>query len=154
MYVILQIEELMVAFECGEQEAFFVLWSELVPSQLLQNDPTCQDLEFALTVYFALYPLKHNVCSIFAFTFYCNIPSLQIGDIHVAMSQFKEYLDKNGTYLAKLPSFAVYCALPYIPDPSSHPTFKHLFTVSCCYLLMTSIMLYAGWLEERSSFKT
>jgi len=47
-----------------------------------------------------------------------------------AMREFKAYLENRGAMLANSPEFATYCALPYIPDPSKHPSFKTLFTVS------------------------
>lgn len=48
------------------------------------------------------------------------------------MREFKAYLENRGAMLANSPEFATYCALPYIPDPSKHPSFKTLFTVSWC----------------------
>lgn len=48
----------------------------------------------------------------------------------VAMEHFKTYLNARGNVLSKSTEFAIYCALPYVPDPASHPSFRHLFTVS------------------------
>ena len=52
----------MVAFDCGEREAFFDVWEELVPAEVRSSDVTARDLEFSLCVYFALYPMKCKVC--------------------------------------------------------------------------------------------
>ena len=46
-----------------------------------------------------------------------------------AQSEFKKYLDSKGSELSKANEFLAYYALPYIPNPASHPSFKHLFTV-------------------------
>lgn len=46
-----------------------------------------------------------------------------------AQGEFKKYLDSRGTELSKANEFLAYYALPYIPNPSDHPSFKHLFTV-------------------------
>ena len=53
--------EFIVAFECGERAVFFELWNQNVPQVTLERDPTCQDLEFQLSVYFAIYPIKTGV---------------------------------------------------------------------------------------------
>lgn len=46
-----------------------------------------------------------------------------------AQSEFKKYLDSKGSELSKANEFLAYYALPYIPNPSNHPSFKHLYTV-------------------------
>ena len=51
----------MVAFGCGEREAFFDMWEEFVPSMVRTNDAVGRDLEFSVCVHFALYPLKYQV---------------------------------------------------------------------------------------------
>ncbi len=51
----------MVALECGERSAFFELWDEHIPGELRARDPTCQNLEVCLSVYFAVYPLRTGV---------------------------------------------------------------------------------------------
>jgi len=38
------------------------------------------------------------------------------------------FLDSKGSELSKANEFLAYYALPYIPNPWSHPSFKHLFT--------------------------
>ena len=56
--------------------------------------------------------------------------ALQTGSSELAMREFKAYLETRGAVLAHSTEFATYCALPYIPDPSQHPSFKTLFTVN------------------------
>ncbi len=56
--------------------------------------------------------------------------SLKVGDASQSMAQFKSYLESRGAVLAQNQEFATYCALPYIPDPTKHPSFKSLFSVS------------------------
>lgn len=41
---------------------------------------------------------------------------------------FKNYLDTKGADLSKTSEFLPFYALPYIPNPRDHPSFKHLFT--------------------------
>ena len=52
------------------------------------------------------------------------------------MDTFKTYLSNKGGVLAQCQEFAVYCALPYIPNPASHSSFNHLFTVSGDIILL------------------
>ena len=54
-------QQFVVAFECGERAAFFDLWNQNVPRETLEQDPVCQSLEFSLSVYFAIYPIKTGV---------------------------------------------------------------------------------------------
>ena len=67
-----------------------------------------------------------------------------MGNIQAAMGNFREYLDRKGAIVSQMQGFTVYCALPYIPDPSTHPSFKHLFTVSACGLLVVCCFWMTG----------
>ncbi len=44
------------------------------------------------------------------------------------LSAFKQYLDASGSLLASDPNLLAYYALPYVRDPQSHPSFRHIFT--------------------------
>ena len=50
-----------MAFECGEREVFFQLWEEHVPPRLRSGDPMAQHLEFSVSAYFAVYPIRTGV---------------------------------------------------------------------------------------------
>lgn len=41
---------------------------------------------------------------------------------------FKQYLDSSGSLLASDPNLLSYYALPYVRNPQSHPSFRHVFT--------------------------
>lgn len=41
---------------------------------------------------------------------------------------FKQYLDASGSLLASDSNLLSYYALPYVRDPQSHPSFRHIFT--------------------------
>ncbi|CAI8031354.1 LisH domain-containing protein ARMC9 [Geodia barretti] len=105
--------DFIVAFECGKRETFFKLWNGNVPQETLERDQTCQNLEFNLSVYFAIYPIRTGT-----------------GDRTRSLHQFTGYLSTRSTVLSKNPELSAYCALPYVPDPTSHPSFKKLFTES------------------------
>ena len=55
---------------------------------------------------------------------------IQIGNRELAMSEFRSYLDSRGSIISQNEDLAAYFALPYIPDPSKHPSFQKLFHVS------------------------
>ena len=46
------------------------------------------------------------------------------------MTEFKKYLESNGAALSQTTEFVAFYALPYVPNPKSHPAFKTLFEVS------------------------
>ena len=43
-----------------------------------------------------------------------------------AMLSFRKFLETRGQSLSQTPEFLSYYALPYVPNPSEHPSFKHL----------------------------
>ena len=43
--------------------------------------------------------------------------------------QVREFFDMDGSSLSDEQEFVHYYALPFVSDPSSHPTFKPLFQV-------------------------
>ena len=57
----------------------------------------------------------------------------QAGDKEQAMAAFRGYLESRAADLAKNQDLAPYFALPYVPDPSRHPSFKNLFLVAHHY---------------------
>jgi hypothetical protein len=108
----------MEAFELGEREAFFEIWDKMLPEEAQSKDPVTLNLEFNISLYFAVYG-------------YC---SGQEHKVETEKKAFKEYLETRGSAVAQSEEFVAFYALPYIPDPRQHPSFKCLFTVSvvCC----------------------
>ena len=88
-----------------------------------KKDFQYKKLEFYIQIYFVVY-IKH--------------PHLMRGNLDQhqedqafseAQQEFKMYLDSKGSELSKANEFLAYYAIPYIPNPSNHPSFKHLFTI-------------------------
>jgi len=50
------------------------------------------------------------------------------------MIEFKKYLESNGAALSQTTEFVAFYALPYVPNPKSHPAFKTLFEVNSIIL--------------------
>lgn len=57
-----------------------------------------------------------------------------MGDKESSMTEFRSYLDSRGPVISQSQDLAAYFALPYIPDPSKHPTFCNLFKVCVQFL--------------------
>lgn len=47
------------------------------------------------------------------------------------ISHFKQYLETRGAALSQTTTFLPYYALPFVPNPTVHPSFKDLFQVLC-----------------------
>ena len=43
------------------------------------------------------------------------------------MNAFRSYLENRGSQLSQTTEFLPFYALPYVPDPVTHPSFKELF---------------------------
>ncbi len=54
------------------------------------------------------------------------------------MAAFRTYLESRGGELAGNNELAALFALPYVPDPAQHPSFKKLFLV-CSFFSLSHI---------------
>jgi hypothetical protein len=100
---------------------FFALWQD----HLNNSIPKKKQLEISLAVYFAIYPLLTNQDS---------------KKIH-AMENFKKFLESKREW-AQEPDFLQYYALPYLPDPKSHPSFTSLFDTKWKHDLESDLKLF------------
>uniref|UniRef100_A0A8C9LGK3 LisH domain-containing protein ARMC9 n=1 Tax=Pavo cristatus TaxID=9049 RepID=A0A8C9LGK3_PAVCR len=119
--------ELLGAFDDGEQKAFFQLWEEHVSSSVRDSEPIAQKLEFYLHVHFATYLLKHSV----------GKPDK--AELEERISHFKAYLETKGAALSQTTEFLPFYALPFVPNPMVHPSFKELFQDSWTLDLRTRL---------------
>jgi hypothetical protein len=103
----------MNSFEIGDGLMFFALWEDHIPAVI----PKRKNLEILLAVYFAIHPILHNQV-------YFNF--IQVERLPGTMAQFKKFLEDRRDW-AQVPEFLQFYALPYLPDPSSHPSFSNLF---------------------------
>lgn len=108
-------KDLLTAFEDGDRETYFEKWNEHVPLETRRNDPLAQKLEFYLHIHFAIFPLKHNVGRI------------DRADCEERISHFKTYLETSGAALSQTTEFLPFYALPFVPNPAAHPSFRDLF---------------------------
>ncbi|XP_068262300.1 lisH domain-containing protein ARMC9 isoform X1 [Nyctibius grandis] len=120
-------KDLLTAFENGEQKVFFQLWEEHISSSLRDNDPVAQKLEFYLHIHFATYLLKHSM----------GKPDK--AELEERISHFKAYLETKGAALSQTTEFLPFYALPFVPNPMVHPSFKELFQDSWTLDLRTRL---------------
>ncbi|NWV21505.1 ARMC9 protein, partial [Origma solitaria] len=120
-------EDLLTAFENGDQKVFFQLWEEHVLSSVNDSDPVAQNLEFYLHIYFATFLLKQTM----------GRPDK--AELEERISHFKAYLETKGAALSQTTEFLPFYALPFVPNPMVHPSFKELFQDSWTLDLRTRL---------------
>nr|XP_021505414.1 lisH domain-containing protein ARMC9 isoform X1 [Meriones unguiculatus]XP_021505416.1 lisH domain-containing protein ARMC9 isoform X1 [Meriones unguiculatus] len=108
-------KDLLASFDSGDQKVFFDLWEGHILSSLRDADSVAQKLEFYLHIHFAIYLLK---CS-------GGRPDKQ--ELDERISYFKTYLETKGAALSQTTEFLPFFALPFVPNPMVHPSFKELF---------------------------
>ncbi|XP_037705439.1 lisH domain-containing protein ARMC9 isoform X3 [Choloepus didactylus] len=108
-------KDLVAAFDSGDQKTFFDLWEEHIPISVRDGDSLARKLEFYLHIHFAIYPLKHSV----------GRPDKE--ELDERISYFKTYLETRGATLSQTTEFLPFYALPFVPNPVVHPSFKELF---------------------------
>ncbi|XP_078267017.1 lisH domain-containing protein ARMC9 isoform X5 [Rhinoraja longicauda] len=108
-------KDLFEAFDDGNRKAFFKLWEQHISPHVRENDQVLQKLEFYIHVHFAIYPLKNAG------------GKLGKDDVEERTSHFKMYLETRGAALSQTTEFLPFYALPFVPNPTIHPSFKELF---------------------------
>uniref|UniRef100_A0A8C4RYL4 LisH domain-containing protein ARMC9 n=1 Tax=Erpetoichthys calabaricus TaxID=27687 RepID=A0A8C4RYL4_ERPCA len=109
------IQEFLTSFEDGDEKVFFNLWEEHIPEHIRDKDPQSQKLEFYLHIHFAIFPLK------------TTLGALDRSDLDERIAEFKHYLETRGAAMSQTTEFLPYYALPFVPNPVAHPSFKELF---------------------------
>ncbi|KAF3835216.1 hypothetical protein F7725_027774 [Dissostichus mawsoni] len=108
-------KDLLGCFDDGDHKVFFELWTENIPSEVKDTDAEAQSLEFYLYIHFTIFPLRRH-------------PGRHDrADFEERISHFKQYLETRGASLSQTAEFLPYYALPFVPNPTVHPSFKNLF---------------------------
>uniref|UniRef100_A0A4W6D7Z4 LisH domain-containing protein ARMC9 n=1 Tax=Lates calcarifer TaxID=8187 RepID=A0A4W6D7Z4_LATCA len=111
------LNDLLSSFEDGDHKVFFELWTDNIPSEVKDTDAEAQSLEFYLHIHFTIYPLRRH-------------PGRHDrAEFEERISHFKQYLETRGAALSQTSEFLPYYALPFVPNPTVHPSFKDLFQV-------------------------
>ncbi|XP_038673122.1 lisH domain-containing protein ARMC9 isoform X1 [Scyliorhinus canicula] len=114
-------EDLLQAFEDGNRKVFFKLWEQHISPQVREDEQLPQKLEFYLHVHFAIFPLKNSGKSVI----YKKNKDKE--DMDERILHFKNYLETRGAALSQTTEFLPFYALPFVPNPTVHPSFKELF---------------------------
>ncbi len=86
------------------------------------SDIIAQKIEFYLNIYFAISPLLKRRQKGRG-----PPPTDLQRAVEVSMAGFRTFLETRGAELSRTPEFLPYYALPYVPQPVDHPTFRELF---------------------------
>lgn len=107
--------QMMEFYHEGKGDLFFKLWKEYLPKDIQDSDQVCQKLEFYLNIHFTIYPIKYNQSE------------TETGE---TMAGFKKFIETRGSSLSQTTEFLPFYALPFVPDPKTHPSYRELFTES------------------------
>uniref|UniRef100_A0A3Q0S4X4 LisH domain-containing protein ARMC9 n=1 Tax=Amphilophus citrinellus TaxID=61819 RepID=A0A3Q0S4X4_AMPCI len=105
-------KDLLGSFDDGDHKVFFELWTENIPPKVKGTDVEAQGLEFYLHIHFTIYPLRRHPDQ---------------AEFEERILLFKQYLETRGAALSQTTEFLPYYALPFVPNPTVHPSFKDLF---------------------------
>ncbi|KAG8184950.1 hypothetical protein JTE90_011082 [Oedothorax gibbosus] len=109
--------ELLDHFDNGRRTEFFSEWETHLNPEVRESSLFCQKLEFRLQIHFAVLPMRKV-------DHWCK------EEVEEAMLHFHYYLESRGSALSDCSELLPYYALPYVPRPSTHPTFAQLFQES------------------------
>lgn len=121
-------QQMILAFEDGRHNEFFRMWNKHISDAIQETDDACHRLVFNINIFFALYPITHG--------------NQNKQELELSMQEFKHYLETKGAALSQTTEFLPYYALPYIPDPTSHPSFKPLFASSWSSDIRNNLQLF------------
>lgn len=126
-YSLLQ-AQMMSSFDSGDAERFFENWKKYIPSGDSVGETPGHKVEFYAYIYFAIYPVhsiskKQVIC-----TCLVDIKDKK-STLEAGMMRFRKFIETKGSDLSNTPTFLPFYALPFVGDPSIHPSFKELFQV-------------------------
>lgn len=105
--------QMLEFFHEGKGDLFFKLWHDYLPSTVQDTDSVAQKLEFYLNIYFAIYPVRYNQPQ---------------SEAEAPMTRFKKFIETRGSTLSQTTEFLPFYALPFVPNPKTHPSYRELFT--------------------------
>ena len=108
---------IMNHFMNGKWDSFFKLWTWHLPADIREEDINTLKIEFYIQIYFTIYPIHP-----------CTGKTPSKKEFSRARKEFKSFIETRGADLSKTNEFLSYYALPYIPNPQEHPSFKQMFS--------------------------
>ncbi|XP_013396944.1 lisH domain-containing protein ARMC9 isoform X2 [Lingula anatina] len=113
--------EMVQLFQYGKRVEFFKVWEENLGDSVKNEDSVAMKLEFYLYIYFAIYPMIRGMGDE---EFSEEEAKVQAEE---GMAAFKHYLETRGASLSQTTEFLPFYALPFVPNPRAHPSYKELF---------------------------
>lgn len=107
--------EMITYLNEGNLNSFFIMWEKYVSARLRTSDEETIKIEFFTRLYSATLELREGANNTHAHK--------------KNVEEFKNYIARKGN-LINSPELLPFFAFPYIPDPSSHPSFTSLFQVN------------------------
>ncbi|CAF1197448.1 unnamed protein product [Adineta steineri] len=134
-------ENMLKQLDDGNREEFFQLWSEHIPSNIVNNDSTMKSLEFLIYTHFAVYYLRSNISD--------NNELLAQENMEV----FKVYIESiRGRAISQTSDLLPLFALPYVTEPEKHASFQELFSDEWPVQLRIKVSNFLDWIfSNRSS---
>jgi len=123
-------KDLMNSLITGDCQRFRSIWESKWSAPPDQN---AQHLLFLSEVFFAVFPLH-------------PANRVKFGDINESLRRFKEFLDTHYTDLSQSTEFLPFYALPYIPNPAEHPSFRQIFSIDWFNSLKKRL---SDWLDRQ-----
>ncbi len=112
----------MQSLDNGNVSSFNKYFQKFVPDDIKLHNIECQKLEFYVNIHCAVHPFR--ITSLRQYDGNAELASrAAASSIHM----FSKYLNTRGQSLSKTQEFLPYFALPYIPSPIDHPSFKLFF---------------------------
>uniref|UniRef100_A0A672QWK6 LisH domain-containing protein ARMC9 n=1 Tax=Sinocyclocheilus grahami TaxID=75366 RepID=A0A672QWK6_SINGR len=121
-------EDFLSSFNDGDYKVFSELWAKTIPLEIRDFDPVAQKLEFHLQIHFTIYPLKSAV------------GSHDKGEFDSRITHFKHYLETRGAALSQTTEFLPFYALPFVPNPTVHPSFQDSNTPSLSEVVNVALL--------------
>ena len=121
---------LNVILQCldqGNRAGFVQYWTKFLPAAV-RNSAEGRKVEFYVQLFFGIYPL-HTIKR-----GQRPVQEADLLEFQREMDEFMQYLAERGGELSRSEEFLHYYALPHVPVPTDHPSFRNLFT--------------RGWLNE------
>jgi hypothetical protein len=97
----------------GNKNDFFNLWNRIIPNHIKLREQSIEKIEFYIQIYFAIFPALYN-----------QQAQTKKQTLKQSMEEFKQYLELKQNDLSKTSEFLNFYALPYIPNPQTHPNYK------------------------------
>ena len=119
--------------------------TELVPHE--ESNKVYLRLNFKLHIYFAAQKINHDLEPISEISEQVVIKYPE-EKLNFSQPKVRQFFETEGSSISDEPEFCSYYAFPYVTNPASHASFKHLFQESWSRRLRCDVCDYIQSLRE------